>query len=160
MTEKFKWDMQRVSITVPRPNPNNPRTITKQEFEFLKNSISENGYTSKIICDKDFNVIGGHMRLLALKELGYTEIDVLIPQFKLSKKQKDMIALQDNIQRGDWDSDKVANFYDLHELQQIGFPFDCFPKGGAEFTGEDNGAAKQIECPACGHSFSPQKKKR
>lgn len=56
----------------------NPRTITSEELEKLKDSLEEFGYISPLIVNKHNNhIVGGNQRYLCLKEMGYTEIDVI-----------------------------------------------------------------------------------
>ena len=62
-----------IAINKLKPNPNNPRTINKSKFEKLKKSITEFPKMLElrpIVVDEAFMVLGGNMRLQALKELG------------------------------------------------------------------------------------------
>ena len=60
-----------------KPNPNNPRTIKDTQFEKLVKSIKEFPKMLELrpmVIDKDNVVLGGNMRLQALKKLNYDEI--------------------------------------------------------------------------------------
>jgi ParB-like chromosome segregation protein Spo0J len=66
-----------MKLTDIKPNPRNPRTISEEKLEKLKNSIIEmpKGLSIKpMIVDEDNIIIGGNQRYLALVELGYDEI--------------------------------------------------------------------------------------
>ncbi|NBT09331.1 MAG: hypothetical protein EBS98_11135, partial [Chitinophagia bacterium] len=60
-----------------KPNPNNPRVIKDERFAKLVKSISEFPKMMELrpmVINEDNIVLGGNMRLKALKELGYTEL--------------------------------------------------------------------------------------
>ena len=67
----------------------NPRQITDDEMEKLKNSINEFGYIAPIIVNKHNNhIIGGNQRYEALKSLGYTDVDVIFIDESDSNREK------------------------------------------------------------------------
>jgi len=43
-----------------KPWPENPRTITKEEFEGLKQSLTTFGQQENLIVNKDMTIISGH----------------------------------------------------------------------------------------------------
>lgn len=59
------------------PYENNAKLHPKEQIEQIKKSILEFGNNDPIAIDKNNVVIEGHGRLLALKELGYKEIEVI-----------------------------------------------------------------------------------
>ena len=74
-----------VKIDQVKENPNNPRFISEEKYKKLVNSIKEfpdmlNKRPQIVSTDEDGNlvVLGGNMRLKALKELKYKEIPVII----------------------------------------------------------------------------------
>ena len=72
----------------------NPRQITDNEMEKLKNSINEFGYVVPIIVNKHNNhIVGGNQRCLALKQLGYTMIDVIYIDEPDINKEKALIVI-------------------------------------------------------------------
>lgn len=79
----------------------NNKDHPRQQIDLLKKMITEYGYDSPIIVNKDWIVIAGHWRLLALKELAeewnkdYLEVEV-IKKDKLTKKQEQKYRLLDN----------------------------------------------------------------
>ena len=83
----------------------NPREMTSVEFQKLKNSIESFGLVEPIIINSDFQIIGGHMRRKACKELGWTEV----PCFKvdLDKKKEKLLNLALNRIGGRWDRNKL-----------------------------------------------------
>ena len=97
----------------------NPRQITDDEMEKLKNSINEFGYIAPIIVNKHNNhIIGGNQRYEALKSLGYTDVDVVfVDEPDLNREQALNIAL--NKISGEWDLVKLEDIIDDLELNDF-----------------------------------------
>ena len=97
----------------------NPRQITDDEMEKLKNSINEFGYIAPIIVNKHNNhIIGGNQRYEALKSLGYTDVDVVfVDEPDLNREKALNIAL--NKISGEWDFVKLADILDDLELNDF-----------------------------------------
>ena len=104
----------------------NPRQITDDEMEKLKNSINEFGYIAPIIVNKHNNhIIGGNQRYEALKSLGYTNVDVVFVDEPDSNREKALnIAL--NKISGEWDFVKLADIIDELELNDFDIPLTGF----------------------------------
>ena len=108
----------------------------------------------EIVVDENFTILGGHQRLYALKDLGYTDINVK-QVFGLTESQKREFMIKDNTAAGEWDKDVIANQGDIEELEKWGVPnfnfgdIDGEPKDPAA---KDN-AANEHECPGCGLVF-------
>lgn len=98
----------------------NPRTITKQAFEKLQDSINEDGYHAPIVINADGTVISGHQRLEVLRRMGTTQIRVLRPDRLLSPEEMDRINVRSNISAGGWDFDLLADRFDLEQLVDWG----------------------------------------
>lgn len=60
-----------------KPYENNAKIHTPEQIEQIKKSILEFGNNDPIAIDKDNIIIEGHGRYLALKELGYKEVEVI-----------------------------------------------------------------------------------
>ena len=73
----------------------NPRAIKKENFEKLKQQLQELGQYKPLIITPEGEVLGGNMRLHALKELGIIQVWVSIvnPQTEAEKLK---YALSDN----------------------------------------------------------------
>ena len=122
---KPKLNILYVPIGSLRPSEYNPRKISKEAMEQLKESIRRFQLVDPIIVNSASNrknvVIGGHMRLLAAKELKFKEIPVVYVNIPDIEKEKELnIRLNKNT--GAWDWNLLANF-DENFLNDIGFPF-------------------------------------
>ena len=104
----------------------NPRQITDDEMEKLKNSINEFGYIAPIIVNKHNNhIVGGNQRYEALKSLGYTDVDVVfVDEPDLNREKALNIAL--NKISGEWDFVKLADIIDELELNDFDIPLTGF----------------------------------
>ena len=77
-----------------KPAAYNPRTWLREALDRLIESIKRFGCVDPIIVNialtRKYVVIGGHMRLQALKELGYKEIPVVFVNIPDIEKEKEL----------------------------------------------------------------------
>lgn len=110
---------KKVNIEEIIPNPENPRNISKKKFDLLLKSIKEFPdmlETRPLVVDENMVVLGGNMRLKALKRLGVKKVLVKIKD-KWNDKQKKEFTIKDNVAFGDWDWDVLANEWDVKQLE-------------------------------------------
>ena len=115
-------EIKKINISKLKPNANNPRVIKKDKFSKLKKSIEDFPEMLKLrplIVDEDFIVLGGNMRLQALKELKIKEV-YYIQEKDLNEEQKKQFIIKDNLPFGVWDWDSLANEWDELELKNWG----------------------------------------
>ena len=116
----------------------NPRQITDNEMEKLKNSINEFGYVVPIIVNKHNNhIVGGNQRCLALKQLGYTMIDVIYIDEPDINKEKALNIRLNNLS-GEWDTNKLQNILDDLKLQEFDVSLTGFDIEVQKFEFDDN----------------------
>ena len=116
----------------------NPRQITDDEMEKLKNSINEFGYVVPIIVNKHNNhIVGGNQRCLALKQLGYTMIDVIYIDEPDINKEKALNIRLNNLS-GEWDTNKLQNILDDLKLQEFDVSLTGFDIEVQKFEFDDN----------------------
>jgi len=120
-----------MKITEIKSNPNNPRVIKDHKFEKLKKSISEFPKMMELrpmVINEDNIVLGGNMRLKALKDLGYKEVpEEWVKQAKdLTEEETRRFIIADNVGFGEHDWEMLANEWNTEELEDWGlegFPF-------------------------------------
>lgn len=92
-------------------------------MEQLKESIQRFGAVDPLIVNGASNrknvVIGGHFRLAAMKELGFTEVPVVYLSIPSIKREKEL-NMRLNRNTGEWDLEKLKSF-DVDFLLKIGF---------------------------------------
>lgn len=99
----------------------NPRYIKEEKFKVLCRSLEnfpEMLEARKVIINEDYEVLAGNMRVRAAMFLGWDTIPVQI--VKWSKAKQKRFIIQDNIEFGDWDWDKLANDWDIDDLTDWG----------------------------------------
>lgn len=115
-------ETKKVSIDKLKPNPDNPRIIKDDKFKKLVRSIKDFPEMLKlrpIVVDKDMVVLGGNMRLRALKDAGVKDVEVIIAD-NLTDDQKREFIIKDNVGFGEWDWETLANEWDAEQLGEWG----------------------------------------
>jgi DNA modification methylase len=119
--------IKKVKITEVIANPNNPRLIKDEKFKKLVKSIQDFPdmlNVRPIVVNQNMVVLGGNMRLKAIKEAGHTEVAVEIVDWN-EQQQKEFIV-KDNVGYGEWDWDDLANNWDADELTEWGLDIPNF----------------------------------
>lgn len=94
----------------------NPRSIKDSEYERLQEHIRRLGVYKPLLINQNNIVLGGNMRLNALRDLGISEVMCAIV---LTDNTTQMIeyALSDNEQMGSTDEDKLAELITLNPIK-------------------------------------------
>ena len=111
-----------LNISEIKPNPTNPRTITQSKMDKLVKSIKEFPEMLKlrpIVIDENNVVLGGNMRLQALKTAGVVDVPT-IKVDSLTEEQKKEFIIKDNLGYGEWDWDILDVEFDMFDLMEWG----------------------------------------
>jgi len=138
--------MQRVPIGTIKNNPNNPRVIKDDKFKKLVQSIKdlpEMAEVRPVVVNTDMVVLGGNMRLKAMREAGWKNVPIQVVDWDEDKQRQ--FIIKDNVSGGEWDWEMLANEWDTEELQEWGLDlpgFDLDANGlGEDFTLPDGDKA-------------------
>ena len=129
--------IKKVKVTEVISNPNNPRLIKDDKFRKLVKSIEEFPdmlNVRPLVVNKDMVVLGGNMRLKAIKEAGIKEISIEIVDWT-EDQQKEFI-IKDNVGFGEWNWDDLANDWDEIQLTDWGLDIPDFNKNIDNEEGE------------------------
>jgi len=114
---------EQVKVSNLKPSQYNPRKWSKEALNQLKQSIEKFGVVDPIICNcapkRKGIIIGGHMRLQAIKELGCEYVPVVwvnIPDEEMEKE----LNIRLNKNQGEWDWDLLLDFNETF-LSDVGF---------------------------------------
>lgn len=108
----------------------NPRLMTTEAFDQLKESLIQDGYHHRITINHENIIIGGHSRKRAMLAIGIPpnkEIEVLIPDRNVSQEEFKRINIRDNLSYGGFDFEKLANQFEIEELLGMHFPQELLP---------------------------------
>jgi DNA modification methylase len=90
-------------------NPNNPRVHTDKQIQQIANGIRTLGFNVPILVDRNLQVIAGHGRLAAAKQVGLREIPTIRLEH-LTEGQARAFAIADNrlTENSTWNRDVLA----------------------------------------------------
>ena len=116
-------EVQEVSLSLLKPYEKNAKTHGREQIEKLKDSIQEFGFLTPCLIDRKYNLIAGHGRVQAAKELGMMNIPCVFIE-GLTEAQRRAYVLADNRlgELGNWDMDIVDD--ELADLFETGFIVD------------------------------------
>src|SRR6201981_1551848 len=119
-------------IAALRLDPQNPRLHSRKQVRQIAKSIASFGFNVPVLIDAEHRVIAGHGRVLAAKELGWSEVPVIAIE-QLDAAQRRAFAIADNrlTENSAWDDRLLVE--QLKELAILDLSFDL------EATGLDMG---------------------
>ncbi|MEO2091509.1 MAG: ParB N-terminal domain-containing protein [Gemmataceae bacterium] len=111
------------------PAPYNPRRMLKptdKACRKLKHSLERFGLVEPLVWNElTGRVVGGHLRLSILKELGYVEVPVSVVRLTDPQEKALNVVLNNQEAQNRYDTDKLADLLtelaDLPELDDTGF---------------------------------------
>ena len=124
--EELVWHTETRKIKDLKEHEKNPRKITKDQMEKLKQSLKSFNYVETIVINLDNTILAGHMRIKALKALGRgkEEIEVRVPNRQLTPKEAEEYLIRSNKNSGEWDWERLANEWEIPDLFNWGFTED------------------------------------
>ena len=118
----------------------NPRQLTKDQYQSLKDSIQRFGLVDPIIINSNDErkniVVGGHQRLKIAKDLNIEKIPCV--ELDLTIQQEKELNVRLNKNTGEWDWDALANYFEIDSLFDWGF------KQEEIFMDQDYGTAFEL----------------
>lgn len=116
-------NLQEVAIDLLRPYERNAKKHPQDQVEKIIKSIEEFGFVTPCIIDSDYNLIAGHGRVQAAKEMGLETVPCVFVE-GLTEAQRKAYILADNRlgELGEWDMDLV--FSELDDLVSMDFDIE------------------------------------
>ena len=159
-------EIKTVKLKEIKLNPDNPRRISTVDMDRLVKSLQDFPdmlAIREIVVDETMTVLGGNMRLLALRKIGAKEATAKIVS-GLTAEQKREFIIKDNTNFGDFNLDDLANSWADLPLADFGIdlPEDWLKPIPDDGEAGDPEPEKPniILCPKCGHEFSVLKKEK
>ena len=134
----------------------NPRQLTKDQYKHLRDSIDRFGLVDPIIVNSNPTrkniIVGGHQRVKVAKDMNIKEVPVLEVDLTYDRERELNVRL--NANTGEWDTDILANMFDIDELQDWGFDDIDLKIDDVKLDEEEKPKKdKMIECPECTFKF-------
>lgn len=123
--EKLAWHTEKRRVNDLLPYSKNPRTMSEKQMSDLKKSLTRFNLVEIPAIDTNDKIIAGHQRVRALQLLnrGEEQIEVRVPNRKLTQKEYDQYLITSNAVGGDWDFEALKAF-DMELLSDVGFDMD------------------------------------
>ncbi len=120
--------------------PGNAKEHPQEQIDKIKESISQFGFRTPILIDKDGVIIQGHGRYISSRQLGLKKVPVIIAD-DLSPEKVKMLRLADNkVAESEWNNDALNT-----ELKDLVVDFDIEDFGfDLDFTNEPEDISAQI----------------
>lgn len=149
MVAPRQWPAARVEmrrVEDLRPYPRNARRHSPQHVDQIAASIQQWGWTIPLLVDESGELIAGHGRLLAAKQLGLDEVPTMVAR-GWSEAQRRAYVIADNqlTIAGDWDAEALK--VEVRELDALGVDVGLFAFEAGELDkllGRDVVAAQQL----------------
>ena len=115
--------VQEVTLNELKPYEKNAKIHGAGQIEKLKASIEEFGFLTPCLIDEDYNLIAGHGRVMAAKDLGMESVPCVFVE-GLTEAQRKAYILADNRlgELGEWDMELVIS--ELEDLQAMDFDIE------------------------------------
>lgn len=124
MAEKLKWETKKVKVKDLIELDINPRKISDAKKQKLIESLEKFNLAEIPAVNTDMQIIGGNQRVSALMMVGRgeEEIDVRVPNRKLTKKEVKEYAIVSNTHAGEFDFEILEEwFVEDVNIEEIGF---------------------------------------
>ena len=153
-------EVKQLKLAALKLNPNNPRRIGNKEMERLVKSLQDFPdmlSIREIVVDETMTVLGGNMRLLALKKAGAKECVAKIVTGLTPEQKREFVIKDNGTAWGEWDFDLLSSSWSDLPLVEWGvdLPDDWLnpiPEGNKAID-EEAMKDTQNECPKCGFKW-------
>lgn len=119
--QKIVWQNKVLKISDLKPAEYNPRKLTADQKQQIKNSLDKFSLAEPIVVNSDMTVIGGHQRIKILKESGVKEIEARVPSELLPKDLEKELNIRLNKNSGEFDFDILKDNFEDNVLLDFGF---------------------------------------
>jgi DNA modification methylase len=108
-----------------KPDPRNPRHHSRKQIKQLTRSIETFGFTVPALIDREGNVIAGHGRIIACRELGWSEIPTVVIEGLTEAKRRALMIADDRLaENAEWDERLLAEQLKDLSLAELDFSLE------------------------------------
>ncbi len=121
--DKLELKIKYVKIGDLKEPDYNPRRLSRFAAEQIEASIAKFGIVQPALINchsgRENIIIGGSQRVKVAKKMGYKEYPITELDVELKDEKELNIRLNKN--NGEWDFDKLANYFDMEALKEAGW---------------------------------------
>ena len=159
----------RINLDKLKKYERNNKKHPQEQIDKIKRSIEAFGFRNPILVDKDYNIIAGHGRVTAAKQLGMSQAPCIIIDNLTPEDIRAFRIMDNRSAQSEWDLDSLKlEFTALDEadfdLDLTGFDFDeismymkdkdeTYNPKNKEINIDTFGDDLNIVCPKCGFEF-------
>jgi len=158
-------NIKQVNISDIKPAEYNPRKMSIESMNGLEASIKKFGQQENLIVNKDMTLISGHQRLIAMKNLGFKDVQCSIVDLGKIDEKALNLTMNNQAISGEYDKKKLepllielSSLEEFENLKLDELALDELEdidltdiKGNQDRVTEGN--SKQVTCPQCKYFF-------
>ncbi len=145
--DNMKLEIEYIPIDKITPDEKNAKEHPQEQIEQIKKSIEDNGMNDPIaIWGKKNIIVEGHGRLMALKELGHTEVPVIRLDHLTDNQRKAYALIHNKTTMNSGFNEDILNEI-LQELAEVGIDMDVFGFEGFDIEEDDTEAQEDFYEP-------------
>ncbi|MDK7376010.1 DNA modification methylase [Weeksella virosa] len=124
----LEWYTEKRKVSELVPYEFNPRSITEEKLQKLKESLEKFNLVEIPAINLDNTIIAGHQRICALFTIGRGDelIDVRVPNRQLTESELKEYNLRSNINVGEWDIEMLTEHFSEFNFDDLGLNLDDF----------------------------------
>jgi len=128
--KQIEWKTEKRKLSDLIPYDINPRKLSDKQHDQLKRSLEKFNLAEIPAITLENTLLAGHQRCRVLAELKGSdyEIDVRVPNRKLSKAEEKEYLVRSNKNSGEWDYDLLTDNFKMDDLLEWGFEDIDFPE--------------------------------
>ena len=121
--DKSDLRVKYVKVDTLKPYPGNARLHSKKQITQIAASIRQFGFNNPVLIDSDGQIVAGHGRVAAAREIGMLKVPV-VRLDHLSESEKRAYIIADNrlAELANWDRDILR--IELQQLHELNLEFD------------------------------------
>lgn len=131
-------EIKQMAVEALIPYPKNTKQHDQVQIDNVAESIRQYGFVQPIVIDKNNEVVIGHCRLLAAKQLGLDEVPCVRVDDLTEEQVKALRIVDNKTNESPWELDFLADELEEIDLSAFNFDFGIYA---------DNGSHEVVEVP-------------